>query len=210
MKKSFSVLALVAFVFVAFNANAQLGINFGFAPETTTSQYTISGNTTSNDNHYNGFFGGVNYNLGLTGDLHLSIGGQLRFNYHKESLTVVGVTTTSVDKQFVIDVPVLFNYGFSLGSDAKLSFMLGPVATFALTGKTTTETTVGNVKKDTDWYGDKSNLRRLDLGMAVGVSFDFKQFRLFGGYRMGLMNLTSADNTTVKTSDFFFGLGYIL
>lgn len=214
MKKSFSVLALAAFMFAAFSANAQLGINVGIAPQTTTKEVTFGGKTTSSDAHMNGFFAGVNYNLNISSDLNLSIGGQLRYNYHKESTTLGGVTTTTKNTMFLVDVPILFNYGFGLGRDAKLSFMLGPVVSFALSGKTTTEYSAVSVssKTEADWYGNNSNsnLNRLDLGMAVGASFDYKQFRLFGGYRMGLLNLSTADNTTVKTSAFFFGLGYIL
>ena len=210
MKKSFSVLALAAFMFAAFSANAQLGINVGIAPQTTTNEVTFGGKTTSSDAHMTGFFAGVNYNLNISSDLNLSIGGQLRYNYHKESTTLLGVTQTTKNTMFLVDVPILLNYGFGLGRDAKLSFMLGPVVSFALSGKTTTENSALSSKTEADWYGNNSTLNRLDLGMAVGASFYYKQFRLFGGYRMGLLNLSTADNTTVKTSAFFFGLGYIL
>lgn len=210
MKKSFSILALAAFMFAAFSANAQLGINVGFAPQTTTTQRTIGGNTTSSDANTNGFFAGVDYNINISSDLNLSIGGQLRFNKHTETLTILGATQTNTGTQLLVDVPFMFNYGFALGSDAKLSFMLGPVVSFALIGKTTSENSVLSTRTETDWYGNNSTLNRLDLGMAVGAAFDYKQFRLFGGYRMGLLNLSTADNTTIKTSAFFFGLGYIL
>jgi hypothetical protein len=37
----------------------------------------------------------------------------------------------------------------------------------------------------------------------------FSQFNLFGGYRLGLLDLYS-NNATLKTNGFFVGLGYTL
>ena len=45
---------------------------------------------------------------------------------------------------------------------------------------------------------------------AAGVALEFQAFRLFGGYRLGFLDLNKSDNVTAKTSGLFVGLGYIL
>ena len=219
MKKIFAFVAVaVAFVGVA---NAQLGINFGYAPQTYTTTYTSGSNSTTSSTKMTGLFLGVNYNQALTGGLNVSVGLQGRYNSSADTVAanvgnIVGGSVENKHSQLLIDVPVLFNYGFNLGGAAKLSIFAGPTISYALTGKTKTITTVtvlGNNSTnegESDWYGDNSNRKQLDVSATFGAVFSYNQFRLFGGYNMGLLNLTSADNTTLKASNIFVGLGYAL
>ena len=55
-----------------------------------------------------------------------------------------------------------------------------------------------------------SNRKQFDLLGTFGAAFNYKNIRLFGGYRLGLLDLDKSDNVTVKTSGLFFGLGYKL
>ena len=78
---------------------------------------------------------------------------------------------------------------------------------------TNTKTYLGNTQltnTDVNWYGDNSNRKALDLAGTVGVNVQYHNVRLFGGYNMGLLNLTKDDNTTLKGSNWFIGLGYCL
>ena len=210
MKKIFAFAALAAAVLFAGNtANAQLGINVGYAPQSYKMDYTSGSLSLKDTTSMTGFFLGVNYNVNITGDLNVSVGLQGRYNTYSDENTVLGVTTKTNSTQMLVDVPILFNYGLSLTDDLKVSLFLGPTISYALSGKTTY--TVGSIETTSDWYKeDEGNQGAFDLGGTLGVCASFSGIRLFGGYNMGLMNLSKADNTTVKGSNWFIGLGYAL
>lgn len=210
MKKIFAFAALAAAVLFAGNtANAQLGINVGYAPQSYKMDYTSGSISLKDTTSMTGFFLGVNYNVNITGDLNVSVGLQGRYNTYSDEQTTLGVTAKTNSTQMLVDVPILFNYGLSLTDDLKVSLFLGPTISYALSGKTTN--TVGSIETTTDWYKeDEGNQGAFDLGGTLGVCASFSGIRLFGGYNMGLMNLSKADNTTVKGSNWFIGLGYAL
>lgn len=210
MKKIFAFAALAAAVLFAGNtANAQLGINVGYAPQSYKMDYTSGSISLKDTTSMTGFFLGVNYNVNITGDLNVSVGLQGRYNTYSDEQTTFGVTAKTNSTQMLVDVPILFNYGLSLTDDLKVSLFLGPTISYALSGKTTN--TVGSLETTTDWYKeDEGNQGAFDLGGTLGVCASFSGIRLFGGYNMGLMNLSKADNTTVKGSNWFIGLGYAL
>jgi hypothetical protein len=45
---------------------------------------------------------------------------------------------------------------------------------------------------------------------VFGADLKFSQFNLFAGYRLGLLDLYSNENITLKTNGFFVGLGFSL
>ncbi len=213
MKKIFAFVAAV--VLFAGMASAQLGIHVGYAPQTYLGKYTSGSTTISDTTSMTGFFVGVDYNVNITGDLNVNVGLQGRYNTSSESNTLLGVTTKVDATQMLIDVPVLFNYGLNLSDALKLSVFAGPTITYALSG--TTKTTISGSPAglldgttESDWYGDNSNLKKLDVALSVGAAITFSDIKIFGGYNMGLLNLTTADNTTYKGSNLFLGVGYNL
>ena len=222
MKKIFAMVAVAAGLLFAGNANAQLGVNIGYAPQTYKNTVTNGDNSNTTTTNMSGFFAGVNYNLNLTGDLNVSVGAQFRYNTSKDTLvnasvgSVVGAKSENTNTQSMIDIPILFNYGFNLNSALKLSVFVGPTISYALAGNThntTTTTLLGNTstsENDYDWYGENSNRKKLDVAATIGLNVQYNQFRLFGGYNMGLLNLSSADNTTLKASNIFIGVGMAL
>ena len=207
MKKTFVFFAVAAAMLFAGNTQAQrLAINLGYAPQTTTTATTILGHTSTNNHDMTGFFAGVDYNIPLTNYFGLAFGAQARYNFK----TTTGDLLTTKETQMLIDIPVLLNFGIRLGADARLSVFAGPVAAYALNGNTNVTEKFANTSLDTPWYGKNSNNQQLDLLGAVGVSFDYQVFRLFGGYRMGFLDLDKSDAVKATTSGLFFGLGYIL
>lgn len=209
MKKIFAFVA--ATVLFAGMASAQLGIHVGYAPQTYLTKATVAGTTLTDTTSMTGFFVGVDYNVNLTGDLNVSVGLQGRYNTKSEESTILGVSTKVASTQMLIDVPILFNYGLNLSDALKLSIFVGPTVNFALSGKTTT--TVGaplNTENESNWYDDNSDLKKLDVALTAGLALNFSDIKIFGGYNMGLMNLTGADNTTMKGTNFFVGVGYNL
>lgn len=206
MKRFIAIVAFVAAMFVAGNAQAQLSVRFGYAPE------TFSYNNSSDN--YNGFFVGVHNNFDLKSGLQFSLGVQGRMNMknNKESNALGSITTKNT--QLLVDVPVTLNYSVAFGSNVKVTPFVGPMATLALSGKTKTITHENILDTDsehtTDWYGDSSNRSRFNLSVLGGVNIKYVRLNLFGGYQMGLLDLNKSDNSTLKTSGFFVGLGYDL
>ena len=200
MKKVFAIVALVAALFVAGNVQAQTTVNLGYAPESF-----VSGSNTTN---YQGFFAGFTQNFGLSKGIGVAAGAEVRMNTKTESATLLGVTTTTKDNQFLVDVPILFNYGIAVNRDLTISPFVGPMLSLALAGNT--KTSIGSSTSTYDWYGDNSNMSRFNLYAVFGANLKFNQFNLFGGYRMGLLDLNSNDNYTLKTNGLFVGLGFSL
>ena len=200
MKKLFAIVALVASMFVAGNVQAQTTINLGYAPESF-----VSG---SNSTNYQGFFAGFTQNFGLSNGIGVAAGAQVRMNTKSTSNTILGVTTTTKDSQFLVDVPILFNYGIAINRDLTISPFVGPMLSLALAGNT--KTSIGSSTSTFDWYGDNSNMSRFNLYAVFGANVKFSQFNLFGGYRLGLLDLNSNDNITLKTNGLFVGLGFSL
>lgn len=213
MKKVLTFAA--AIVLFAGMASAQLGIHVGYAPQNYLGKYTSGSTTISDTTKMTGFFVGVDYNVNITGDLNVSVGLQGRYNTNSESTTLLGVTTKVDGTQMLIDVPVLFNYGLNLSDALKLSVYAGPTISYALSGNTKTTISgspagILDGTTENNWYGDNSNLKKLDVALTVGAAITFSDIKIFGGYNMGLLNLTTADNTTYKGSNIFVGVGYNL
>jgi hypothetical protein len=200
MKKVLAIVAFVAALFVAGNVQAQSMVYAGYAPETF-----VAGNTNTN---YQGFFAGFTQNFGLTKGIGVAAGAQFRMNTKSESNTVLGVTSTLKNSQYIVDVPILFNYGIGINRDLKVTPFVGPMLSLALAGKS--KYTIGSNTTTTDWYGDNSSLNRFNLYAVFGADVKFSQFNLFGGYRLGLLDLNSSDNSTLKTNGLFVGLGFTL
>ena len=132
-------MTLAAALLFASNAQAQLGVNIGYAPMTIA--VDNNGNVSNTD--YPGFFGGVNYNVNLTGDLNLSLGGQVRFITKTETSSFYGLASTKNTTTLInLEVPVLLNYGLNLSRELKVSVFAGAVFGYGLSGQTKFE---GNV-----------------------------------------------------------------
>ncbi len=198
MKKVFAIVALVAAMFVAGNVQAQTTIYAGYAPESF-----VSGNNSSN---YQGFFAGFTKNFGLSNGIGVAAGAQFRMNT-KSGDTFFGFGTGK-STQALIDVPILLNYGIGINRDLTITPFVGPMLSLALVGNT--KTSIGNSTTTSNWYGDNSRLNRFNLYAVFGADVKFSQFNLFGGYRLGLLDLNSSDNITLKANGLFIGLGYSL
>ncbi len=220
MKKAFVFIAVAVAMLATGTAKAQLGVHFGYAPVTETNLTTSNNNTSTTTFGMDGVFAGVTYNYGLNQDLGVTFGLQGRYNFKTSTDGfgfVVGSTNSTYKyTQFLIDIPVLFNYSIQLGSNAKLTPFVGPTISYALTGNTHESTSTnsiiggGSSEKDYPWYGDNSHNSRLDLSATLGVEFQYAAFRVFAGYHMGLLDLDTRDNVKTTTSGIFVGLGYAL
>lgn len=201
MKKALAILALVAAMFVAGNVQAQSTIYATYAPETF-----VAG---SNSENYQGFSVGFSQNIGLYKGLGVAAGAQFRMNMKSETTTMWGITGKVSETQTIIDVPVLLNYKLELNRDLAIVPFVGPMPSLALTGVTKGVDPIFGENSD-DWYDNNSTMSRFNLYMVFGADVKFTNFNLFGGYRLGLLDLNSNDNATLKTNGWFIGLGYTL
>ena len=202
MKKVTLIIAAAFVMLFASNAQAQLGFNFGYAPQTTT----VSMKSTSSHSDMTGLFAGVNYNMALSSGLGLSMGVDGRYNFSSSTTTLATVKET----QMLIDVPILLNIGLTLAEKMTLTLFAGPTISYALKGNTATDVLNTDNIINVDWYGENSNNKQLDILATAGVSLRFTDLRFFGGYRLGLLDLDARDNVKTNTSGLFFGVGYVL
>ena len=219
MKKIFGFVALAAAMLIAGNANAQMGVNVGYAPQTYTTVYTNGNNSSTSTLEMSGFFAGVNYNVPVSGDLCLSVGAQVRYNTKTEESSSSGFVSGASKNEYsqmLLDIPVLFNYGIPVNRDLKLTPFIGANISYGLSGNLhwTLGGSVagigGSTSGDVPFYGENGNWKNLELGGTIGLCVSFTDFRLFGGYNMGLVNMDKRDNYTNKGSNFFVGFGYTL
>lgn len=199
MKKVFAIVALVAAMFVAGNVQAQTTVYATYAPETF-----VAG---SNSTNYQGFSLGITKNIGISNGVCVAAGAQFRMNTRTATQTIWGITGKVNETQTLIDVPILFNYELALNRDLSIIPFVGPMPSLALTGVTKGADPIFG-ENSTNWYSDNSNQSRFNLYAVFGADVKFNNFNVFGGYRLGLLDLNKSDNATLKTNGFFVGLGF--
>ena len=201
MKKALAIVALIAAMFVAGNVQAQSTVYATYAPETF-----VAGNNSTN---YQGFSIGFSQNVGMAKGIGVAAGAQFRINTRTATQTIWGFTGKIKETQTIIDVPILFNYKVDVNRDLAIIPFVGPMPSLALTGVTKGVDPIFG-ENSSDWYGDNSNQSRFNLYAVFGADVEFSNFNLFGGYRLGLIDLNKNDNVTLKTNGLFVGLGYTL
>ena len=201
MKKALAIVALVAAMFVAGNVQAQSTIYATYAPETF-----VAG---SNSTNYQGFSVGFSQNIDLAKGIGVAAGAQFRMNTRNTTQTIWGITGKTNETQTIIDVPILFNYKVAVNRDLAIIPFVGPMPSLALTGVTKGADPLFG-ENSYDWYGDNSNQSRFNLYAVFGADVKFANFNLFGGYRLGLLDLDKTDNASLKTNGLYVGIGFTL
>ena len=201
MKKALAIVALVAAMFVAGNVQAQTTIYATYAPETF-----VAG---SNNTNYQGFSVGFSQNIDLYKGFGVAAGAQFRMNMRNTTQTIWGVTGKTKETQTIIDVPVLFNYKIAITRGLAIIPFVGPMPSLALTGVTKGADPIFG-ENSYDWYGEDSDQSRFNLYAVFGADVKFAGFNLFGGYRLGLLDLDKTDNASLKTNGLYVGIGFTL
>ena len=202
------MVAVAAALLFAGNANAQLGVHVGYSPETWSTDN--NGNVTTTQ--LSSFIGGVDYNMPVTGNLMFNLGGQLRYGTESSEGSVGGglLTGKHTSTLLGLDVPLFFNYTFTLSGDLKMTVLAGVKASYGFMGKTKYEGSVLGVggSSETDWYDANGfNYKPFNLSGITGVVFSFNQFRLFYDYSWGFLDMDNNDNTKTTISSMNFGIG---
>ena len=206
MKKAFLFVVLATLLLSATRAQAQLGFHAGYAPQT----FSISANSITADmsaGRMHGFFGGVHYSRSVLGGLGFTAAAQIRLN----SATVSTEEYITQDWQFLADVPLLLNFGFTVANKLTLGAFAGPMLSYGISyTQKTTDAETFEVITTTDRYGTSVPavaLKRFEAAAVGGVFLKFRSFALFGGYRLGLNDIDMMSDCTTKAKGFFVGIG---
>ena len=211
MKKTFLFFALTTLMLLAVKAEAQVGFHAGYAPQTlSVSGATVLGDAELNT-HYQGFFGGVHYNFSILDNLDFVAALQIRMNSTSSKSAENGTPYDTQDWQFIADLPLQLGYAFTLTENLDLGIFAGPVLSYGIsyTQKSADPETF-EVINSIDRYNTSyplSALNRFELNVDGGLFLEYKSFMLFGGYRLGLLDLDKMDNMTTKARGFFVGIG---
>ena len=132
MKKIYFILAAAA-MFLAVDANAQLGVGIGYNLLNTTQRL---GDETDDDS-LNGFYAEVTYDFNFLeknwGSLGLQPAIRYTFGGETESDEVLGVTTRASLAEHYLDVPVNVKYAYdAIPSKLEVYGFAGPVFSFGL------------------------------------------------------------------------------
>lgn len=197
MKKVFAIVALIAAMFLAGNAQAQIIAYLGYAPEKFKTTDSYSG--TFSGTKYQGFFLGGAYNIELpVKGLGVAAGGQFRMNIRSNN--------AMTDTQLLFEIPILANYAIPVSKDITVAPFAGPMLSFALFGQTKGK----NTDYKQSWYGEHGSLKRFNLYGVVGAEASYTNFMLFLGYRFGFLDIDKLNGYKTKANGFFVGFGYSL
>jgi len=209
MKKNILFLALAALLLPAAKLNAQIGFHAGYAPQKLVVQGPAVADRESASTFYHGFFGGIHYNFDIVGDLGFVPALQIRMN----SASGNDGQYETQDWQFIIDLPLLLSYDFDLGHDVSLGLFAGPMLSYGISfTRKYKDMTTHAADHSVNRYGDNlaypdMALRRFEIGAEGGLYVEYKDFMLFGGYRLGFNDLDRMDDQTTKPRGFFVGVG---
>lgn len=226
MKKICFILSVVAAMFVAAEASAQIGVGVGYNHGTTTRVADEA-----YYEHLDGFYIEATYDWDFLragwGNLGLQPG--VRFSYMGESDVdeVLGVRKKESINETYLDIPVHVRYSYDLGF-VKLSAFAGPVFSFGLTsalkiktddymvkyhnytGKTVTR---GDGSSSTSVPDGSPEYARFDLKLGLGLGATFmEKFNVKVGYNIGLLNRYTGEQVknyrhTIHTGVFYLGVG---
>lgn len=82
----------------------------------------------------------------------------------------------------------------------------GPYFAFGFAGKVNADDSYGSY--DGDVFGDEIGAKRFELGVDLGVDFEFKRWVVGAEYEIGITPLIKEDGATARNSAFYVTAGY--
>lgn len=195
MKKSIKLLFVTALAVIAFNANAQMGIEAGYV----NSKFTSGSNSSD---PFNGFRVGATYDMTVQGNFALNYGLGYTFLARKYELASIDYKSNG----HFLNIPVRAMYSIPLNQSMKFFLYAGPDFYFGLAGKNKIEEGITGVSGDFDWYGDDSDMKRFDVMLGAGGGIQFNNIRIKAGYDWGLVEI----NKPATRNQFSVSIAYML
>ena len=200
MKKLFVIAAMMV---AAVAANAQITLK-------PMAGLTIATITDMDDNSFRpGLAAGaeaeylVNDMFGVSGGLLVSMQGT---NYDDYSVTVNGVTNGWKDYSSTLtylNIPLLANVHVAKGFAIKASVQPG----ILLSAKVKQTEIVNNAENDWD-RSSTDGLKKLDISIPLGVSYEISDFVIDARYNLGLTKINENGSNSSKNSVIMVTLGY--
>ena len=225
MKKIYFILAAAA-MFLAVEANAQLGVGVGYNHINTTHKMADE----SDDESLDGFYIEATYDLNFLDANWGSLGLQpaLRYTFGGDSESEVN-TRVSIAEHY-LDIPVNVKYGYDvLPSKLKVFAFAGPVFSLGLSSVTSVSTDNSIVK--TNYYtgtiktklnsettkakGDVIDYGRFDIKFGIGAGVTVaEKLNVKLGYNIGMLNRYTGEQLSkdykykIHTGVFYLGVGF--
>jgi hypothetical protein len=212
MKRICFTLVAAAAMFIAVDANAQLGVGVGYNLINTTAKLADE----SDDESLNGFYVEATYEFNFLeakwGSLGVQPGLRYTFGGETESEELSGLTARASLTEHYLDIPVNVKYSYDImPSSLKAYAFAGPVFSCGLASSLKVKANDTSVK--TSNYKD-SEYGRFDikLGLGAGVTL-MEKFDVKLGYNIGLLNRYTGEqieNMKYKTHTgvFYVGVGF--
>ncbi len=148
-----------------------------------------------------GFFGGLETEVKLRGDLHGAVGiGVVPVGYR-----VVSDTNTYLFRLTYIQVPLLTRIKFDLET-FRMSFDAGPYLGYALDGFIKSN----NTRESLDFGSNPDEIKHMDAGLSMGCVIEFDAIRFRISYQTGLRNIASNPVESMKNRALLISLGLLL
>ena len=212
MKKIYFLIAAAA-MFLAVEANAQIGVGLGYNLLTTTTTMADE----SEDDSLNGFYLEATYDINFLnrnwGSLGLQPGFRYTFAGKSDSDEVAGVKTNASLTEHYLDVPVNVKYSYEIiPTTLKAYAFAGPV--FSLGLASNLKAGAGDTSVKTNNYKD-TEYGRFDIkfGLGAGVTLAEK-FNVKLGYNIGMLNRYTGEQISkdykykTHTGVFYLGVGF--
>ena len=212
MKKIYFLIAAAA-MFLAVEANAQIGVGLGYNLLTTTTTMADE----SEDDSLNGFYLEATYDINFLnrnwGSLGLQPGFRYTFAGESDSDEVAGVKTNASLTEHYLDVPVNVKYSYEIiPTTLKAYAFAGPV--FSLGLASNIKAGAGDTSVKTNNYKD-TEYGRFDIkfGLGAGVTLAEK-LNVKLGYNIGMLNRYTGEQISkdykykTHTGVFYLGVGF--
>ena len=212
MKKIYFLIAAAA-MFLAVEANAQIGVGLGYNLLTTTATMADE----SEDDSLNGFYLEATYDINFLnrnwGSLGLQPGFRYTFAGESDSDEVAGVKTNASFTEHYLDVPVNVKYSYEIiPTTLKAYAFAGPV--FSLGLASNLKAGAGDTSVKTNNYKD-TEYGRFDIkfGLGAGVTLAEK-LNVKLGYNIGMLNRYTGEQISkdykykTHTGVFYLGVGF--
>jgi hypothetical protein len=212
MKKIYFIL-IAAALFLAVDANAQIGVGLGYNLLTTTTTMADE----SEDDSLNGFYLEATYDFNFLnknwGSLGLQPGIRYTFGGETEADEILGVKARASLAEHYLDVPVNVKYSYdAIPSKLKVHAFAGPVFSFGLASALSVSGDDNVVKtnnyKDTE-YG------RFDIKFGIGAGVTVaEKLNVKLGYNIGMLNRYTGEQISkdhkykTHTGVFYLGVGF--
>lgn len=238
MKKSLLFMALMlAFSASGLNANAQIGIDFGYMGSSYRSVNKGTDNVTTSD-PLNGFYLGVTDDIRLVAGLSIQPGLSYSFLTSSEKQEVAGFKLSGSTNEHNLNIPVHIKYTFDILPVLGIYVFGGPSFNIGLasnecfnisgsllgteidgklsydnyTGKIKSKNLSEDIQNKINDYMPQSRMTRFDvlLGGGLGVNL-FKFLTVRGGYDYGMINRYKGENKEqfkVNRSQFYVSVGF--